>query len=354
MQHLKKYTSLLLSKLIAINTLIILLVILLAALTLKDYACYLVNGKNITGAELVHSLNIFLVITSVISLFTAGMIHFLSVKKIVKPIKDISYATKEIKEGHIPPLIEIPASGELKELTTNFNNMVVTLSTIQNQRENMLKDIAHELRTPLTNINGYLEALQNGVIDGNPKIFGSLLEESQRITRIVELISELNSWEKGIYFLEKPFTKVNVSNTLKETLIAFQLKLEEQFHKKQIDIDPIFLNGNQDGLRQAFTNILQNIIDYNTGNDLWIEAKRINKDYVISFTHTGEYIAPDKQEFIFDRFYRMEESRSRKAEGAGLGLTITKRIVEAHNGEIWLKTNGNRHTFYIRLPFQSS
>lgn len=340
----------LLSKLVVLNSLVILLVILLAGASIKDYACYLVNSEKVTGSNLVHYLDGFLLKVSIIAFIIVGLFHYFTVKKLIQPIKHLSMATKDIEEGNIPPKVEIKTTGEIKDLIQNFNSMSETLHSIQEQREEMLRDIAHELRTPLTNINGYLEALQNEVIEGNPELFGSLLEESRRITRIVELITELNSWNNGNYFFDKQFEPIAINKILTDSLTSFQLKLNPTFTTIKMDIEPKRIIGNKDGLMQVFTNILQNILDYNTGLSLSVQGITKQDHYMISFTHFGQFIDPLKKEMIFERFYRVEESRSTKSEGAGLGLAIAKSIITAHKGKIRIETDGTKHSFWIELP----
>lgn len=348
MSHNKKDKKILIPKLVAVNSIVVLLGTLFAGVFLKDYACFLVNFRKITGQELVERLNVFLLIISIPIFFGVSILQYFSVKKILHPVNILSQAALNIRKGRIPPIIEVNDSGELGELSRNFNSMVAALTSTQEQREELLRDIAHELRTPLTNINGYLEALQNGVIDGDPELFGSLLDESRRLTRIVELITELNDWDKTINFLEKPFTNIDIKEILSESLISFQLKLDAHFSTTKILILSALIFGHKDGLKQVFSNILQNIIDYNEGNWLEISSVYQTNSIIISFSHKGKFIDPGKKEKIFERFYRLEESRTTK--GAGLGLAISKSIIEAHNGSIGLTTTGNNHTFWISIP----
>ncbi|WP_257535864.1 HAMP domain-containing sensor histidine kinase [Mesobacillus foraminis] len=334
----------------ALNSIVILFVILFAGISVKDHACFLVNSEQIKGRELVETLNGFLWKVGLLVFIMAGLFHYFTVRRIVRPVKYLSEATKKIKEGKSPGKIEVSTSGELKDLIDNFNSMAGTLYLVQERREEMLRDIAHELRTPLTNINGYLEALQNRIIDGDPELFGSLLEESRRITRIVELITELNSWNNGNYFLEKQFDPVKIHKVLTEVITTFQLKLDDKFKYINIQVNKGIILGDQDGLTQVFTNILQNFIDYNVGHTLTVEGNANDGKYMIAFSHTGNFIDPDKTELIFDRFYRLDPSRSTKSEGAGLGLAIAKSIITAHGGRIGVHTDGKHHTFWIELP----
>ncbi|MBM7647465.1 two-component system sensor histidine kinase BaeS [Bacillus ectoiniformans] len=347
------HNSKLLAKLVILNSLVILFVILLAGLSVKDYACFLVNSEQVTGQLLVSSLNGFLFKISIVAFLIVGLFHYFTVKKILRPIKQLSEAAKKMKEGHPPEKVDSSASGELQELIDNFNSMAETIYSVQEQREEMLKDIAHELRTPLTNINGYLEGLQNEVIDGDPELFGSLLEESRRITRIVELLTELNSWSHGTYFFEKQFDSVEVDKVMTETFTAFKWKLEN-LSAIQMNLEPAEILGNADGLRQVFTNLIQNFLDYRTQGDLTVTGKKTETHYVISFTHHGQYIDPEKKDLIFERFYRVDEARSTKSDGAGLGLAIAKSIISAHKGTIGLTTDGTEHHFQIEFPLHQA
>ncbi|WP_139378324.1 ATP-binding protein [Mesobacillus jeotgali] len=353
MRRIKSIANLLLSKLVAVNSLVILLVIMLAGISVKDYACFLVNHEKVTGPELVDTLNAFLIKVSVIAFIAAGLLHYFSVKRIVDPVKAMAAAANQVKAGKIPARLDVDASGELGELVTNFNAMTETLSVVQTRREEMLRDIAHELRTPLTNINGYLEALHTGVLKGDRELFGSLLDESRRITRIVDLIAELDAWSQEAHFPERKFEEIEIKQILDASFAAFQLKLTSRFESFSQQTEHALVLGNRDGLKQVLSNLLQNIIDYDTGGYLTIKGQRNTEGYRITFSHEGTYIDPQKKELIFERFYRLEESRSTKAEGAGLGLAIAKSIIDAHKGQIGLETDGYHHLFWINIPTRS-
>jgi two-component system, OmpR family, sensor histidine kinase BaeS len=353
LRRIKSIANLLLSKLVAVNSLVILLVIMLAGISVKDYACFLVNHEQVTGPQLVDTLNSFLIKVSIIAFIAAGLLHYFSVKRIVDPVKAMAAAANQVKAGKIPAKLDVHASGELGELVTNFNAMTETLSVVQTRREEMLRDIAHELRTPLTNINGYLEALHTGVLEGDQETFGSLLDESRRMTRIVDLIAELDAWSQEPHFPEKKFEEIEMKQVLAESLAAFQLKLTGRFASFSQQTEHASVLGNKDGLKQVLSNLLQNIIDYDIGGHLTIKGQHDAEGYRITFSHEGKYIDPEKKELIFERFYRLEESRSTKAEGAGLGLAIAKSIIDAHQGQIGLETDGHHHLFWMNIPTHS-
>lgn len=327
-----------------------LLVVIIAGIPFKNFAYTLLNQQNMSRDSLVEYFSIFFIIVSILSFLIAGFFHFFTVKKLLKPINVISAAAKDTADGKIAQIVNIDHPRELAELIGNYNKLTQTLSSAQLHREQMLEDIAHELRTPLTNINGYLEALQGEVIKGTPEIYGSLLEESRRLTRIVELITELNAWKKNVYFLEKPFTQVKIDEVLQESFSSFHLKLTEQFEQLTFKKDEAIIFGHKDGLKQVFSNIIQNIIDYNLGDKLKMEGIRDQDTYHIHFYHTGQFIESDNKDLLFERFFRLEKSRNKKVDGAGLGLAIAKSIIETHNGTIGLTTDGHNHCFWIKLP----
>jgi len=349
----KKLTNLL-GKLVAVNSLVILLVIIITAFSVTNYACYLVNSKQIIGQEFVKTLNIFLAFVSIIAFILANFFHYITAKKILQPIHLLSKATKEIKNGQLPSKIDVSTSDEMNELIMNFHSMSEKLFSIQKSRDNMLRDIAHELRTPLTNINGYLEALENQVIEADVALYGSLLDESRRITRIVDMITELNSWENENYFFDKKFKKVEIEEVLQAAITTFHLRLKEQFDDLCIKINPAQIEGNKDGLIQVFTNLLQNVIQYNNGHHLEIKGEIQNTNYRISFNHKGQYIDPVNKQLLFERFFRQEESRTTKSPSAGLGLAISKSIILAHRGTIDITTDGLHHSFWIEIPLLST
>lgn len=345
-----KKLSNLLSRLVCLNILVTIMVILLAGYSVKNYACFLVNSEQTLGQHFTDTMNGFLWKMSLLAFIIATLFHYVTAKRIIRPIRQLTAAAKDIKNGLPFSKVNHAAAGEVKELVEAFNSMSETLHSIQDHREKMLRDIAHELRTPLTNMNGYLEALQNQVIEGSPELFGSLLEESRRISRIVELITELNAWKNGSLFLDREAGPLRIDKAAEESLTAFQLKLQDGFTQTSFAFDEAVIDGNKDGIMQVFNNLIQNILDYNIGDRLEMKGYKYPSSYKMTFTHTGLYIDPDKKELIFERFYRLDASRTTRTDGAGLGLAIAHSIIAAHNGKIGLQTDGHLHTFWFELP----
>ncbi len=329
------------------------LVILVAGLSLIQYACYAVNSRDITGQALVTTLNKSLLVIGLSTFGLGTLLHYLSVRRMTEPIRRLSAAASAFKEGHPLPELPLPEGRDVRILTENFIAMARSITEAQTTRDDLLRDVAHEMRTPLTNINGYLEALEQGVIKGDTVLFTSLLEESRRITRIVELLTELDRWTDGNMPLHLDDV-ISIDQLVKDTIQSYRRPLDHSFDKVEFSFENSYVRGDADGLRQVIVNLLQNMLAYDTGRILRIQGTTGTVYYRLTFEHTGQWIDPSNKERIFERFYRSDASRSIRTEGAGLGLAITRSIVEAHGGRIGIETSGTDHLFFIDLPLHAN
>lgn len=339
-------------RLILFHSVVIFLAILLVGLSIKEYACFLVNAKQMSGQMLVDMLNRFFWKIGIAIFTISGLFSLVYVTQLIRPIQWLAKAVLNIKEGNIPRPIDFKASGEIKQIIQHFHSLTTTLHSIQEQQETMVRDMSHAFRTPLTNIQGYLEALQNGVIDGHPDVYRSLLEESQRLTRIVEQVRELHAWkERGD--ITKTHQPLAIHQLLRQTILTFQPRLDACFQEVITQIEPAMIEGHPDGLTNAVSNILQNLLEYNTGDRLIVRGTKGDDNYIISFQHKGEWINPAEKNLLFQPFYQSERSRSLPTVGAGLGLTLSQHIICAHSGQIGIDTDGFTHTFWMKLPFSN-
>ncbi len=349
MVNRKKLGSLF-SQLTFLNTFIIAIVILLAGFTVKNYACTLVNQQEVTGGNLEALLNVYLLKVSALAFLLAGGVHFLFLKWMTKPLKRLTEATKQLKKGEHPEKLKKPFIYEVQELSESFNELSETTALIKEKQNRLLRDLSHELRTPLTNLTGYLEGLEKGIIEGDREIYRSLQEETERIERLLQQLIRINHWavEEGSFTLQKE--ELLLHHLLQGRITSFQLKFLEKEIKVLSHLEPCSFIGNVDGMNQVFSNLLQNIVDYDRGKNVDIKGFVTENEYVIQFSHQGKKIPIEEKEFIFERFYRVDPSRSFVTEGAGLGLAIAKEIVQAHGGTLSLDTDGHFHSFEIRLP----
>lgn len=344
-------------KLILINGLVIGIAIWLTGVSVKDFACLLVNQYPHVSAEESQRFNetmqIYLLNGSIIAVLIAGFIHYVFVKRVLTPLQQLSSATQELAKGNYPVPLSVSTRDEIGQLTADFNYLSEKLQQNERLRRKMVSDIAHELRTPLTNMNGYLEALRFGVLKGNEEMYRSLHEESQRITRLVEQLHELNVWESRA-LSENKMSVTAMKPLVEDSVNGFELAMKERGMHVSTDVDDIEMFVDRDGIKQALINLLNNAMQYDRGG--WIDViGTIERDqYRVTVTNEGRPIPEADRAHLFDRFYRLDPSRNRDSGGAGLGLALVKEIVEQHGGKAGLESNGTTHSFWFAIPIRQS
>ncbi len=293
----------------------------------------------------------YLWIFSVSTIIIGSLTHFYLTKKLIHPLRELIYSTKKMKQGEYPKPIVGKPEGEIGELVSHFNDLVKQLKENERQRQKLVSDLSHEFRTPLSNLNGYLRALQTGVVEGNEKLYQSLYEESKRLIHLVEQIEQLKEWDhvSTQNFTEKSF--VNIKKLVGQSVEMFRLALEQSKVKVQTDVENSDVLVNSDAITQVISNFIDNAICYYEGiGPITIKGQNIHSAYKLTVTGPGKPIPYEEQEKIFERFYRIDHSRSRELGGSGLGLAISKEIIEHHGGTIGVNTDGNVHSFWFQLP----
>ncbi|MDO8578102.1 MAG: ATP-binding protein [Dehalococcoidales bacterium] len=259
---------------------------------------------------------------------------FLS-RRILSPVQALTDAAKKLGRGDFKQRVAVKDTGEIGDLSHTFNSMAADLERTEQLRRNMIADVAHELRTPVSNIKGYLEAALDGVVKMDGDTIKTIDEEATLLSQLVDDLQELSLAEAGELKLNRH--EVDAVELIKQAAAVVQAKAISReiviaTHLPEnlpaADVDPHRIN-------QVLHNLLENAIVYTpAGGMITITAEPKGKQIVISVTDTGEGIPANELPFIFERFYRVDKSRSRRTGGHGLGLTIARRLVEAHGGKI--------------------
>lgn len=282
-------------------------------------------------------------------------------RMIESPLQKMFFAAQEIASGKYHQ--RIPLSFEphntnldpIQKLAIGFNQMAASLEETENMRQQLIGDISHELRTPLTTIKGSMEGLIDGVVQGNEQTYQQLYQEADRLQRLVDDLQELSRIEGGAYHLNQQWVSIS------EFLLNISRKYEKKFQEKQIHFsislpEPnITILVDPDRLEQVLVNLLMNALQFtDPGNSVFLSAQQQRNELKIQFQDTGSGIASEHLPHIFTRFYRVDKSRSRQSGGSGIGLTIAKRLVEAHGGTITVTSSGigSGTTFTIHLPIE--
>jgi two-component system, OmpR family, sensor histidine kinase BaeS len=264
------------------------------------------------------------------------IISFPLARRLVKPIQAIAAATHDIASGKYATRVSFSSTDELGQLARDFNAMALTLEKHEKERRQWVADISHELRTPVAVLQGEIEALLDGIHQTTPETIRSLHAETLRLKRLVEDLYQISLSDLGTLTYHKE--NLDLVKTLKDSIQSYRAEFDRKGIALKENI-PASMKAvgfaDRERLKQLYTNLLENSLRYtDAGGTLDIVAT-INDDFfTVDFQDSKPGVAMEDIERLFERFYRVEGSRSRSSGGAGLGLTITKKIVDAHDGMI--------------------
>src|SRR3990170_3446128 len=266
-------------------------------------------------------------------------------RHVVSPVREMMLASREIAEGRYEKRVSLASdersADELAQLALSFNQMASQLELAENLRRELIADVSHELRTPLTAIKGYSEGLMDGVLPANNESFQQIRKEADRMQRLVADLQELSSVEaEGFAVHPRPLSLSGLERALSKQLGG---QFEEKGVALRFEISPNFPDvlADEDRLMQILLNLLGNAMQYTpAGGRVQVSAARADGEVRVEVTDNGMGIAAEHLPLIFNRFYRVDKSRSRSGGGSGIGLTIAKRLVEAHGGRLWVTSEG--------------
>jgi signal transduction histidine kinase len=278
---------------------------------------------------------------------------FLS-RRILAPVRALTRAATRFGRGDFSSRVPDEGGGEISALSRSFNSMAENLESTEKNRRALVADIAHELRTPLSNLRGYLEAINDGVVAPDEATIASLAEEAGALSHLVDDLQELSLADAGALKLD--LQTADITDIINATAAAVRPKAAARgltvTATETPDLPPVSVDVHR--IRQVLENLLENaVIHTPPGGGITVAAREHEGMIAVSVTDTGEGIPPEDLAHIFERFYRVDKSRTRATGGTGLGLTITKRLVEAHGGAVTAtSTPGAGSTFTFTLPVE--
>jgi two-component system sensor histidine kinase BaeS len=303
--------------------------------------------------DAVNVLQWMLIINGVITLFVVAGILFIVSRMIVRPLLEMKKATGEIARGNYATLLPVKGGDEVAQLAASINHMSDQIRFYQRQRNEFLADISHELRTPLTYLKGYSEILLHSrQTDENAEYVKIIYEQSNRLQRLVQDLFDLARMEQGDFSFHRE--RFSLEEAVTNALSFVENSMEEKGTRLEYQPSdvPLYIEGDRQRIEQVLLNILENARRYTPeGSTVFIRVKREKYDGVVEIADTGPGIPEEDLPYVMERLYRVEKSRSQATGGAGLGLAISKEIVEKHKGTLQVKsTEGKGTTFIIKLP----
>jgi signal transduction histidine kinase len=269
-------------------------------------------------------------------------------RRLARPIERLARAADRIAEGDLTARVPEEGPDELRSLALAYNAMAQRLAEQEAIRREFVVNASHELRTPLTNLQGYLEALRDGVLPPDPAMFDSLSEEVDRLTRLAASLDVLAGAEG-----DRPEPRpVEVGAIVRAAADLVAPALARREVELEVSIEaPLEVRGRSDELTQVVANLLQNAVRYTpAGGHVRVTAERIAEGVAVRVANSGPGIPEADLGHIWERFYRVEKSRDRERGGAGVGLAIVKRLVEDAGGRVGVSSGGGWTTFWFTLP----
>ena len=294
--------------------------------------------------KVITSIGIVMVL---ITIFIAILIS----NNISKPVEVVSNMANLIGDGDYDNKIDYDSNiVEIDVLIKSINNLSAKLEEQENLRKRLTTDISHELRTPLTSIQTHLEAMIDGIWEPDTERLNSVNEEVIRLTNLVNQLQNLAKFDSEKSKLN--LAKVNVKNLIMNVVYNNQGKALEKNINIECDLESIDSYLDKDKISQVIVNLLSNAIRYtNNGGKIFISSYKENNNLKIQFKDNGLGIPKENIQYIFERFYRVDESRSKNTGGIGVGLTIVKSIIDLHQGTIEVRSELNKGSeFIVILP----
>ncbi|MDS0525821.1 cell wall metabolism sensor histidine kinase WalK [Clostridium sp. SHJSY1] len=291
-------------------------------------------------------------IAIIISIFVS---YFISMS-IVKPIKEITDVSLEISKGNFSHEVPVNSSDEIGKLADTFNYMMVTLDKtmrdLENEKNKMSKlerlqrqfvaNAAHELRTPLTSVRGYVEAILDGVIkskEEEKRYLSIILKETLRMHRLVNSLLDLSRIESGQIKINKK--RLNISEVVNRTVMKLKPIVEDQDIVLVLDIPEKLpmVWGDEDLIQQVIINYITNAVRFTSaGGSIEVKVEQDINEVYVHVIDTGIGISPENLTKVWGRFYKIDETRQLSKEGAGLGLSLVKEIIQLLGGRTWVES----------------
>ncbi len=275
-------------------------------------------------------------------------------KKISKPIKDMGRAVKKFAKGDFSSRVEHDEKGynitEIEELANSFNDMAFSLEKAEDIRNNFISDVSHELRTPMTTIGGFVDGILDGTIPSEKQndYLVIVKDEVTRLSSLVNSFLDVTRSESGSQPLE--LSNFDINETIRRMMINFENKISEKEIFVDIDFDEeqCFVRADLSEIKRVLTNLIENAIKFtNIQGIIKISVKSKQQEAEISVYNTGCGIAENDRKLIFERFYKVDKSRSLNREGTGIGLYIVKEIINRHGKNIEVKSCENEYAEFI-------
>lgn len=291
-----------------------------------------------------------------LALLFSFLFVLISTTFIVKPIKQLTTATQKIAGGNYHIKLHVNRRDEIGRLAEDFTKMSTRLAQTEEKRQEFVSNVSHEIQSPLTSIQGFSQALQEEDLPARmqQRYLSIIEQESKRLSMLSKQLLTLSMLEGELN--EEDFIAFDISHQLKEVIATTEWQWRKKNLTIEMDVMPLQIIGEPKLLQQVWMNLITNAIRYTESEGTITVRTNRSQDHVqISITDNGIGISEADLAHIFERFYKVDKARTRTENSTGLGLAITKKIVELHDGIIMVESELNQgSTFHVYLPIRKT
>ncbi len=328
----------------------------------------IVNGNHTKGIVIVSSptaatnlvlnriSNIFLT-ASVFVVMMAVLAVTAFARRESRPLRDMARAANAFGHGNLKARVRIEEdySEEMEELAIAFNNMALSLQKSEYQRQEFVANVSHELKTPMTTISGYIDGILDGTIppERRDHYLHIVSDETKRLSRLVRSMLDISQLQKEEGIPDEKKMHFDLEECAGQVLITFEKKIND----KGLDVDvdfpeyPVYTIANRDYITQVIYNLLDNAVKFcPQGGTLGLKIREGSSKAYVTVSNDGETIPADELPLVFDRFHKLDKSRSQNRDGWGLGLYIVKTIVCSHGENISVSSKDGKTEFTFTMP----
>lgn len=300
--------------------------------------------------------NIFLTTAVCVILVSVAAVSFFA-RRESKPLQDMAKAANAFGHGDLEARVKIEEgnSEEMEELALAFNNMACSLQKSEYRRQEFVANVSHELKTPMTTISGYVDGMLDKTIpeDKWPHYLQIVSDETKRLSRLVRSMLDISQLQSEGGIPDEKKIHFDLEDCCGSVLITFEKKIEDKGLNVEVDMPehPVYTFANEDYITQVIYNLIDNAVKFcPRGKTLGLKIREGGAKVYVSVSNEGDTIPPEELPLVFDRFHKLDKSRSQNRDGWGLGLYIVKTIVCSHGENISVTSRDGKTEFTFTLP----
>ena len=320
----------------------------------------IVSKPTKTTANILTRVSHIFLAASLFVVLVAVLVVTIFARKESKPLRDMARAAAAFGHGDLEARVKVDSdySEEIEDLAVAFNNMAVSLQKSEYQRQEFVANVSHELKTPMTTISGYIDGILDGTIPENRRrhYLQIVSDETKRLSRLVRSMLDISQLQKEQGIPDEKKMHFDLEECAGQALITFEKKINDKNINVEVDMPehPVYTFANRDYITQVIYNLIDNAVKFcPEGKTLGLTIREGGGKAYVSISNEGETIPPDELPLVFDRFHKLDKSRSQNRDGWGLGLYIVKTIVCSHQENISVTSRDGKTEFTFTMPLVS-